>query len=297
VTTPAGSPPPGPADTPTGAHARTVPDAAATAGLVDLAARFAREAGELVREGRPDRVDVAATKSSSVDVVTERDLAAEARLRSLIAAHRPDDGILGEEDEPVEGSSGLTWVLDPIDGTVNYLYGIPAYAVSVAVVAGPPVPERWTAVAGAVHSVADGRTFTAGRGLGAWEDGRPLRANAPEPLAQSLVGTGFGYTVERRTHQGRVLAELLPHVRDVRRIGSAALDLCGVGAGTLDLYYERGLNPWDLAAGALVAAEAGAVVTGLHGAPAGSAMTVAGPPGSVERLVALLEEHGATSGP
>jgi myo-inositol-1(or 4)-monophosphatase len=273
-----------------------LPDEAATAALVVLAERLAREAGALVREGRPAQVDVAATKSSPVDVVTERDLASEALLRSLLATHRPDDGILGEEDEPVAGSSGLTWVLDPIDGTVNYLYGIPAYAVSVAVVAGPPVPERWTAVAGAVHSVPDGRTYTAGRGQGARLDGRLLRCNPARPLAGSLVATGFAYTVARRTEQGRLLAELLPHVRDVRRIGSAALDLCAVASGGLDLYYERGLKPWDVAAGALVAAEAGAVVTGLHGAPAGEAMTVAGPAGSVEHLVAFLEEHRAASG-
>ncbi|WNB84440.1 inositol monophosphatase family protein [Cellulomonas sp. ATA003] len=271
-----------------------LPDADTTARLVELAASLAREAGALVRDGRPDQVDVAATKSSPIDVVTERDLASEALLRSLLARHRPDDGILGEEDEPVAGTSGLTWVLDPIDGTVNYLYGIPAYAVSVAVVAGPPVPERWTAVAGAVHSVSDGRTYTAGRGLGAACDGRALRANPPRPLAESLVGTGFAYTAQRRGEQATILAELMPHIRDVRRIGSAALDLCSVAAGNLDLYYERGLKPWDLAAGALVAAEAGAVVGGLHGAPAGETMTVAGPRGSVERLVAFLEEHRAT---
>ncbi|GAA2722854.1 inositol monophosphatase family protein [Cellulomonas aerilata] len=273
-----------------------LPDAAATAALVDLAAFLARAAGQLVREGRPDRVDVAATKSSPVDVVTERDLAAEALLRSLIARHRPDDAILGEEEGHSGGTSGLTWVLDPIDGTVNYLYGIPAYAVSVAVVAGGRVPEEWTAVAGAVHSVPEGRTWTAGRGQGAFVDGRPLHVAAARPLAQSLVGTGFAYTNPRRAEQGRLVAELLPLIRDIRRIGSAALDLCSVATGTLDLYYERGLKPWDVAAGALVAAEAGAVVTGLHGAPAGEAMTVAGPTGSVEQLVAFLEEHGAASG-
>jgi myo-inositol-1(or 4)-monophosphatase len=290
-------PDPTPAPEPDTVAATVVlPDAAATAELLALAERFARAAGDLVRDGRPDQVDVAATKSSPVDVVTERDLASEALLRSLIAEHRPDDGILGEEDEPVAGTSGLTWVLDPIDGTVNYLYGIPAYAVSVAVVAGPPVPERWTAVAGVVHSVADGRTFTAGRGLGARQDGRPLRANAARPLAESLVGTGFAYTTQRRTEQGRLLAELLPQIRDVRRIGAAALDLCSIAAGGLDLYYERGLKPWDLAAGTLVAIEAGAVVTGLHGVPAGEPMTVAGPAGTVELLVAFLEEHGAASG-
>jgi myo-inositol-1(or 4)-monophosphatase len=273
-----------------------LPDAPQTAALMDLAERLSRAAGDLVRQGRPDRVDVAATKSSPVDVVTERDLASEALLRSLLAEHRPEDGILGEEEGHATGTSGLTWVLDPIDGTVNYLYGIPAYAVSVAVVAGGHVPEEWTAVAGAVHSVAEGCTYRAGRGLGASRDGQPLRANPARPLAESLVGTGFAYTVQRRAEQGRLLAELLPHIRDVRRIGAAALDLCSVAGGALDLYYERGLKPWDVAAGALVATEAGAVVTGLHGSPAGEGMTVAGPAGTVEQLVAFLEEHGATSG-
>ena len=270
-----------------------LPDRAATQALVELAEQLARAAGTLVRDGRPDHVDVAATKSSPIDVVTQRDLASEALLRRLLAEHRPGDAVLGEEEGLVPGTTGLTWVLDPIDGTVNYLYGIPAYAISVAVVAGGADPAHWTAVAGCVHAVADGRTFTAGRGLGARLDGRPLRVNAPRPLAESLLGTGFGYTVERRRVQGRVIAALLPQVRDIRRIGSAALDLCTVAAGGLDLHFERGLKPWDLAAGALIAQEAGAVVTGLRGLPAGEEMTAAGPAGTIEHLVALLEELGA----
>lgn len=264
--------------------------------LVALAEELARAAGQLVRDGRPDRVDVAATKSSPMDVVTQMDLASEALLRSVLAERRPQDGILGEEEAPVAGTSGLTWVLDPIDGTVNYLYGIPAYAISVAVVAGPPDPATWTAVAGCVHSVADGRTYTAGRGLGAHLDGRRLTLRAAEDLAGALLGTGFGYTVERRRAQARVVAELLPRVRDIRRIGSASLDLCALASGGLDLYYERGLKPWDLAAGALVAQEAGAVVTGLRGKPAGEAMTVAGPAGTVAQLASLLTGLGADEG-
>lgn len=273
-----------------------LPDAETTTALMELAARLARAAGDLVLEGRPDQVLVAATKSSAVDVVTEMDLASEALLRSLLAEHRPDDAILGEEEAYRPGSSGLTWVLDPIDGTVNYLYGIPAYAVSVAVVAGGPDPATWTAVAGAVHAVPDGRTWTAGRGLGAYLDGRRLCVNAARPLAESLVGTGFAYTRQRRTEQAQLVAEVLPLVRDIRRIGAASLDLCSIATGGLDLYYERGLKPWDLAAGGLVATESGAVVTGLHGVPAGEQMTVAGPAASVVELVALLEEHRAASG-
>jgi myo-inositol-1(or 4)-monophosphatase len=268
----------------------TPPDAATVRELVALAEELARAAGHLVRDGRPDRVDVAATKSSPIDVVTAMDLASEALLRKMLAERRPGDGVLGEEEGHVAGTTGLTWVLDPIDGTVNYLYGIPAYAISVAVVAGEPDPATWIAVAGCVHSVADARTYTAGRGLGAQLDGRPIRVNPARPLAQSLLGTGFGYTVERRRAQARVVAALLPQVRDIRRIGSAALDLCAVASGGLDLHYERGLRPWDHAAGALVAQEAGALVSGLRGRPAGEAMTVAGAPGTVAELISLLED-------
>jgi myo-inositol-1(or 4)-monophosphatase len=271
----------------------TPPDVETTRELAVLAEQLARAAGRLVRDGRPEHVDVAATKSSPIDIVTQMDLASEELLRAMIAERRPGDGVLGEEQGYVAGTTGLTWVIDPIDGTVNYLYGIPAYAISVAVVAGEPDPATWTAVAACVHAVPDGRTYTAGRGLGAHLDGRPIRANDARPLAQSLLGTGFGYTIERRRVQARVIAALLPQVRDIRRIGSAALDLCTVASGGLDLHFERGLKPWDLAAGALIAQEAGALVTGLHGRPAGEQMTVAGPRGTVEELTRLLEDLGA----
>ncbi|WP_315097471.1 inositol monophosphatase family protein [uncultured Cellulomonas sp.] len=268
--------------------------------LLDVAELLAREAGALVREGRRRHVGVAATKSSAQDVVTAMDLASEALLRRRLAELRPDDAILGEEEAFRPGTSGITWVVDPIDGTVNYLYGLPSYAVSVAAVVGPdpvaaPEPATWTALAGCVFSPEDGRSYTAARGLGARLDGRELRVSAARPLIDSLVGTGFGYVATRRRAQGRIVAELLPQVRDIRRAGCASLDLCAVAAGGLDLYYERGLQPWDLAAGALVAQEAGAQVTGLRGQAAQEAMTVAGPPGSVERLRDLLESLGADS--
>ncbi len=271
--------------------------------LVATAQTLAREAGALVHEGRPARVRVHATKSSPVDVVTAMDLASEELLRRRLAELRPDDGILGEEQGFVPGTSGVTWVVDPIDGTVNYLYGLASWSVSVAAVVGQPgapldrapEPQTWTALAGAVHAPADGRTFLAGRGLGATLDGEPLRVNEPKPLELSLVGTGFGYLVERRRAQAAIVAELLPLVRDIRRLGSAALDLCAVASGALDLYYERGLAPWDQAAGALVAQEAGALVTGLHGRRADHEMTVAGTPGTIEALVTFLESRKADS--
>ena len=258
-----------------------------------LAESFATEAGRLVRDGRPERVEVAATKSSAVDPVTAMDRASEELLRARIAAARPDDAILGEEGDDVPGTSGLTWVLDPIDGTVNYLYGVASYAVSVAVVAGPPDPAHWTVLAGCVHSVVDGRTWTAARGQGATRDGRPLRVSSPASLSASLVGTGFGYDVARRALQARVLTQVLPRVRDIRRLGAAAIDLCLLAEGSLDLYYERGLNAWDLAAGGLVAVEAGAELTGLRGGPAGMTMAVAGAMPVVSELVQLLEEAAA----
>lgn len=261
--------------------------------LVAVAERVARAAGRLVHDGRPRTVGVAATKSSAVDVVTAMDLASEELVRRLLAELRPDDGILGEEGGHQAGTSGVTWVVDPIDGTVNYLYGLPAYAVSVAAVVGEPTPATWTALAGCVHAPATGETWTAGRGHGAHLDGRRLTVAAAPALDRCLLGTGFGYVADRRRAQARVLASLLPRVRDVRRMGAAAIDLCQVATGRLDLYYERGLQPWDLAAGALVVVEAGGVVTGLRGVSAGAAMTVAGAAGRVAELVAILEEEQA----
>ena len=270
-----------------------LPDGVTVTSLRDLAVRLATAAGALVREGRPDRVEVAATKSSEVDPVTVMDRASEELLREMIAAERPHDAILGEEGDDVAGTSGLTWVLDPIDGTVNYLYGVASWSVSVAVVAGPPEPSAWTVLAGCVHSVADGRTWSAGLGEGATRDGVPVRTGAPASLGTSLVGTGFGYDAGRRAQQAQVLTQVLPRIRDIRRLGSAAIDLCLLADGSLDLYYERGLNPWDMAAGAIVATEAGAVVTGLRGGPAGNAMTVAGPHDLVLELAAILEAADA----
>ncbi|QGQ19516.1 inositol monophosphatase [Cellulomonas sp. JZ18] len=280
---------------------RTLAAPALVDDLVAVAEEVARRAGTLAHEGRPADLGVAATKTSAVDVVTAMDLASEELLRSRLAELRPDDGVLGEEGGHRAGTSGVTWVVDPIDGTVNYLYGIPAWSVSVAAVVDDdaaargtaPSPDTWTVLAGCVHAPAEGRTYTAARGRGAHADGRPLRLAPPPPLELSLVGTGFGYLAARRRAQARVLTELLPRVRDIRRAGSAALDLCGVADGRLDLYYERGLQPWDMAAASLVVLEAGGAVRGLRGAAAGPAMTVAGAPGGVDALVALLEELGA----
>jgi myo-inositol-1(or 4)-monophosphatase len=261
--------------------------------LMSVAAAVAREAGDLVSSGRPDRVTVAATKSSPQDVVTAMDIASEELLRDRLAELRPGDGVLGEEHGYRAGTTGVTWVVDPIDGTVNYLYGQPAYCVSVAAVSAPdgvaPSPRSWTVLASCVHAPTLGYTYTAGLGRGAFRNGNRLAiGEGPAELIDALVGTGFGYTVARRTAQARVVAALLPQVRDIRRGGSAAVDLCAVAAGALDAHYERGLQPWDLAGAALVVTEAGGVVTGLRGEPATDAMTVAGPASLVGRLAGLL---------
>lgn len=235
--------------------------------LLKLAREVALAAAGLARRRRAEGVEVAASKSSVEDVVTLADRETEQLIRSLLAKARPSDGFFGEESTADAGTSGFTWVVDPIDGTVNYLYGIPQYAVSIAVVEGEPDPLTWNALAAVVVNPATGEVFSATVGGGATLDGRQIRANSEVALDQALVGTGFSYSAESRAAQGAVVAGLLSQVRDIRRHGAAALDLCSVACGRLDAYYERGLQPWDHAAGVLIAREAGAVVTGLGGRP------------------------------
>lgn len=257
--------------------------------LHDLVVGLAVEAADLARTRRAAGVDIAASKTSIVDIVTEADREVERLVVERILAARPDDGVLGEEGTSVAGTSGLTWVIDPIDGTVNYLYDIPAYAVSIALVEGDPDPATWRGLSGAVVNGATGERFEALRGHGARLDGREIRvADAVDPPV-ALVGTGFGYDAARRSRQGAVLQGLIGEVRDVRRGGSAALDLCFVAAGRLNAYYETGLNPWDMAAGALIAEEAGGVVRGWRGEPAGTGFLLAAAPALADDLVAILE--------
>ena len=265
------------------------PDGTPYADLTALARDAALAAGRLIVDGRPRRVEVAATKSSPTDVVTEMDRASEVLLREHLLGARPGDGLLGEEGGDVRGTSGVTWVVDPIDGTVNYLYGIPAYCVSVAAVEGDPrEPSGHRVLAGCVHNPVSGETWTATRDGGAELDGRPLRMEEPGDLSQVLLATGFGYDVRRRARQAQVVAALLPQVRDIRRMGSAALDLCALATGRVDAYVERGLNPWDLAAGELVVTEAGGRVGGLGEAAASSELVVACAPGLWDDLQQVL---------
>jgi myo-inositol-1(or 4)-monophosphatase len=259
--------------------------------LLALAVDVAHDAGRLIVEDRPRGMGVADTKTTATDIVTVMDRRSEQLIVERIAAARPDDGFLGEEGSAREGSSGVSWVVDPIDGTVNYLYEIPAYAVSIAAAIDGEV------VAGAVVNPVLGETWTAVRGEGAWLDGRRLEAVAPPPLELALVATGFGYDARRRTRQAEILQAVLPRVRDVRRFGAASLDLCAVATGRVDAFYEQGLKAWDLAAGGLVASEAGATVTGLHGRPAGEPFVVAARPPLAGLLLSLLEGLDADSDP
>jgi myo-inositol-1(or 4)-monophosphatase len=262
--------------------------------LADLAETIGREAASLADRRRREGVVVADRKSSIVDVVTAADREVEALVRRRLADARPDDAFLGEESGTAEGTSGVTWVVDPIDGTVNYLYGSSQYGVSVAAVQGEAHPARWTALSGVVVAPATGDVFRAERGRGAVLNGRALHVGAPSSLAESLVATGFGYTEERRRDQVRVLGGFIGRVRDIRRAGAASLDLCAVATGTVDAYYERGINPWDMAAGALVAEEAGAVVTSWDSDGARSYVVAA--PSIAEELVALVRGLERTSG-
>jgi len=243
-----------------------LPDGVDLADLEAVACRVASAAGRLVVDERPDDLRVA-SKSSDTDPVTVMDQRSQELILGLLAQERPDDAVMGEEEGSASGTSGLTWVVDPIDGTVNYLYGIPAYAVSVAVVTGDATrPGHWESVAGAVLNPVTGELFSAHRGGGArlttTRGTRRLRVTGATDLGMALVGTGFGYDASMRARQAAVLVELLPRVRDIRRHGGAALDLCGLAAGRLDAYYEAALNAWDRAAGELVAREAGAVLGG-----------------------------------
>ena len=261
-------------------------------GLLSVAVKVGVAAAEHIRALRPDggRVEVATTKSSATDAVTAIDQASEEFIRRRLLDERPDDTIIGEEGDDRTGSSGVAWLVDPIDGTVNFVYGLPQYAVSLAAVVDGET------VAGFVINVVSGERWGAARGVGAWRSFGAERTQlfAADPpsggLAHALVATGFNYVPEVRARQARAVAEMMPQVRDIRRFGSAALDLCALASGRLDAYVEQGLQPWDLAAGVLICREAGLVVSGLD--------TLGTPSEPSERLVmaapnALAEEFFA----
>src|SRR4051794_39282269 len=246
----------------------------------ELAIDLAREAGVLLlgRFGNARDVDV---KSSSTDMVSAADRDAEALIRRGLREARPEDGLLGEEGSHAESSSGRRWVVDPLDGTTNFLYGFPGWAVSIAL----------EGSLGVVYDPVREELFVAERGSGATLNGRKLRIGAPPDLSTALIATGFGYDAERRNKQGLVLSRVVGRIRDIRRAGAASLDLCWLAAGRLDGYYERGLGAWDWAAARIVAEEAGAVVADLEPEPHGLA---AAHPDLLPQLLELL--RGAESG-
>jgi myo-inositol-1(or 4)-monophosphatase len=241
---------------------------------------------------------VVQVKSSPTDVVTAMDQAAETLIRRRLLAARPGDAILGEE-EGQTGHGPVRWIVDPLDGTVNYLYGLPDWAVSIAAEVSGEI------VGGCVCVPVRGEVYTATAGGGSWlqsagaVDRQRLRCNRGVQLANALVATGFGYLARDRVRQGRVVAAVLPKVRDIRRPGAAAADLCNLAAGRVDAYYEQGTHYWDIAAGGLIARESGAMMAGLNGQAASEAMTIAAEPAlfaQLHDLLALLDAGRLASG-
>jgi len=264
--------------------------------LLALAADLAEAAGRVLLEhfpaGGPSRLvtDSISSKSTLTDLVTEADRASERLIVGRLASERPDDGVLAEEGTASHGRSGLTWVIDPLDGTINFVYGFPVFAVSIA------CQDSEGSRVAVVHDPLRPETFTAIRGGGAERNGKSLALGPGPELGEALIGTGFSYAAERRREQAALLTSVLPRVRDVRRAGAAALDLCWVATGRLDGHYEAGLAPWDMAGGSLVCTEAGATVEQIDGLLAtepGLPTLVAAAPGLGPALRALLEEAAA----
>jgi myo-inositol-1(or 4)-monophosphatase len=253
--------------------------------LLGLAVDVAHEAGAGLREAFGKLGDgglAISAKSTPTDLVSDADVRTERLIRARLEAARPDDAILGEEGDDRPGTSGLRWVVDPLDGTVNFLFGIPQWCVSIA------CEDDAGALAGVVHDPMRGETWAATRDGAATLDGVPLRPALRGDLATALVATGFGYDAAVRESQARVVARLLPRVRDVRRFGAAALDLAWAAAGRVDAYFERGVKPWDVAAGALICARAGLEVHELPPAPPADAGLLVAPPGLAGELLAIV---------
>ena len=218
--------------------------------LLELARKVGHDAGALLME-RPPAFEIE-SKSTAIDIATQMDKKAEKFIMESLLAARPDDGIIGEEGSSVESKSGITWVIDPLDGTVNYFYGLPGWNVSIA------AKDKDGSVVGVITAPTINSTWWATRGGGAFYNGHQIHCNDPIALDRALIATGFQYDVAHRTTQMTDLAKLVPLARDIRRNGAAAVDLCHVAMGALDGYYEAGLKEWDWAAGGLVATEAGA---------------------------------------
>jgi myo-inositol-1(or 4)-monophosphatase len=255
--------------------------------LLQLAEHVALEASEILLTGLTDARRVVATKSSDTDLVTEVDQRSEAAIVSALGASRPDDGILGEEGANHPGSTGVRWVVDPLDGTTNYLYGLPPFSVSVA------AEVDGVLAVGVVADPLAGELFSARTGGGATCNGVPITCTAKSHLGTALVATGFSYAADRRRGQAEVLRTVLPEIRDIRRAGAASIDLCRVAAGMVDGYWEVGMQPWDFAAGTVIAREAGALVGALDGDEPSTAFVLAAGPALYADLRELLVRAGA----
>lgn len=251
--------------------------------LLDLATGIAAEAARLLARFAATGFDVA-TKSTRTDMVTDADQGSQSLIERLILDARPGDGLLGEEGAARAGTSGVRWVFDPLDGTTNFIYGIPAYAVSIA------VEVEGEVVAGVVHDVALREVFTAAKGRGARRNGAAIAISGNTDLGTALLATGFGYDPAARAEQAAMVARILPHIRDIRRGGSAALDLCHVASGQLDGYFEYRLNPWDIAAGGLIVREAGGVTAGFGGRSFADGYVIACAPGLLPGATALIDQ-------
>lgn len=268
--------------------------------LLDVAHAAAAAAVDLIHTRRPTGFDVA-RKSTPTDMVTEMDTASERLIRAVIGSLRPDDVVIGEEggarhsdgspaaDQSSSSDEAVIWFVDPIDGTTNYVYDHPGYNVSIAATIGGRT------VAAVVADPTHARTYWASTGGGAWCNGSRLQLGAAAQIPEALVATGFAYDSERRARQGSLVAGLLPRIRDIRRMGAAALDLCSVAAGRVDAYYEVGLSTWDLAAGALIAAEAGARLGSLDGGVVRPDSVLAAHPDRFDELREMLAGLGATT--
>ena len=262
--------------------------------LRDIALEIARAVAPIPANGQPKLHDARTLavdlKSTHLDLVTELDRATETAILREIAAKRPEDGVLGEEGGSKASTSGFTWVVDPIDGTVNYFYGQPNWAISIGVLAADGTP-----VAGVVHAPALNETYVAARGEGAFlVVGDEWTRMTPPPDSSfelALLTTGFPYDQDRRVDMARAFADFVVRVRDLRRIGSAAIDICNVAMGRTDAYYERDTKPWDRAAASVVVAEVGVELT-VHGDPAGHNLVVCAPPALHARLTAELAALG-----
>jgi myo-inositol-1(or 4)-monophosphatase len=254
--------------------------------ILALATGLAQRAGTVQLDRLASAREQVTTKSSATDMVTAVDSDIERLIVDGILAVRPDDGIVGEEGADVQGTSGYRWLIDPIDGTTNYLYGHPGFAVSVA------CERDGQTIVGVVNDPIHRDLFVAARGGGATRNGESISCSVETDIAKALVATGFSYDAQRRREQGKVIAAVIGEIRDIRRMGAAAVDLCSVACGRVDAYFERGLNAWDLAAGELIASEAGAELSAIEGGPARPGSVLAAPPALADQLRNLLGGAG-----